>query len=64
MLSYFLGGIRLPDIYETLYSQHQRSGRVSLTALNNILSKGKITANQTERVKHNRYENTFYITFK
>jgi hypothetical protein len=54
VLSYFLGGIRLPDIYETLYSQHQRSGRVSLTALNNILSKGKITANQTERVKHNR----------
>lgn len=45
-----LNGVRLPDIYEVLYSQNQRSGRVSLTSLSNILSKGRISANHIERI--------------
>ncbi|CAO3700337.1 unnamed protein product [Rhizopus stolonifer] len=45
-----LNGIRLPAIYESLYSEHQRSGRVSLTALNNIMCKGRISASQIEKI--------------
>ncbi|KAI9280716.1 hypothetical protein BY458DRAFT_500147 [Sporodiniella umbellata] len=45
-----LSGIQLPKIYDTLYSQNQRSGRVSLTALNNVLSKGRISANHIEKI--------------
>lgn len=43
-------GIRLPEMYDQLFSQHQRSGRVSLSTLNSILSKGKISAQQIEMV--------------
>lgn len=43
-------GIRLPHVYEQLFTQYQRSGRVSLSSLNTILSKGKISAHQIELV--------------
>ncbi|KAI9469069.1 MAG: hypothetical protein EXX96DRAFT_512860 [Benjaminiella poitrasii] len=45
-----LSGIQLPDIYEQLFSQNQRAGRVSLSNLNTVLSNGKIAANQTETI--------------
>ncbi|CAO0797638.1 unnamed protein product [Mucor circinelloides] len=45
-----LSGIRLPEMYDQLFSQHQRSGRVSLSTLNSILSKGKISAQQIEMI--------------
>jgi hypothetical protein len=48
-------GIRLPSVYEQLFTQYQRSGRVSLSSLNNILSKGKISANHIELVRKRRY---------
>lgn len=43
-------GIRLPEMYDQLFSQYQRSGRVSLSTLNSILSKGKVSAQQIEMV--------------
>lgn len=49
-----VAGIRLPEIYEQLFSQNQRSGRVSLSTLNTILSKGNISANHIETVNYTR----------
>ncbi|CEP17235.1 hypothetical protein [Parasitella parasitica] len=48
-----LSGIRLPDMYDQLFSQYQRSGRVSLSTLTSILSKGEISAQQIEMVVPN-----------
>ncbi|KAI9257628.1 hypothetical protein BY458DRAFT_492347 [Sporodiniella umbellata] len=48
--STILNGIRLPAIYDSLYSKYQRSNQVSLTALNNVISKGKISASQIEKI--------------
>ncbi|RCH96953.1 Sorting nexin mvp1 [Rhizopus stolonifer] len=45
-----LAGVRLPELYEKLFIQHQRSGRVSLSTLNGILSRGKISANHIEKI--------------
>ncbi|KAI8636330.1 hypothetical protein BD408DRAFT_397570 [Parasitella parasitica] len=45
-----LSGIRLPDMYDQLFSQYQRSGRVSLSTLTSILSKGEISAQQIEMI--------------
>ncbi|GAA5799625.1 hypothetical protein HPULCUR_005041 [Helicostylum pulchrum] len=45
-----LAGVRLPNMYEQLFSTSQRSGRVSLSSLTNILSKGKISANHIEMI--------------
>ncbi|CAO3698550.1 unnamed protein product [Rhizopus microsporus] len=45
-----LSGVRLPEIYDSLFSQHQRSGRVSYTTLSSILTKGRISANQIEKI--------------
>jgi hypothetical protein len=50
LMSIYIAGIRLPNMYEQLFSTSQRSGRVSLSSLNNILSKGKISANHIEMV--------------
>lgn len=52
LIFYFLllAGVRLPNMYEQLFSTSQRSGRVSLSSLTNILSKGKISANHIEMV--------------
>lgn len=41
-------------MYEQLFSTSQRSGRVSLSSLNNILSKGKISANHIEMASSQR----------
>ncbi|KAI8355166.1 hypothetical protein BD560DRAFT_407364 [Blakeslea trispora] len=45
-----LSGVRLPELYEQLFAQYQRSGRVSLSSLNAILLKGKVSANQIEMI--------------
>ncbi|KAI8973923.1 hypothetical protein BDB01DRAFT_808137 [Pilobolus umbonatus] len=49
-VSNVLSGVRLPEIYETLFTQNQRSGRVSLSSLNNILTKGRISAYHIEQI--------------
>jgi hypothetical protein len=45
-----------------LFSQNQRSGRISLSSLNNILSKAKVTANQIELVSHPKNVIVFMLT--
>jgi hypothetical protein len=51
----------LPDIYDSLFSQNQRSGRVSLSSLNDLLSKGNITAYQIERVSKEKKRKGRYV---
>lgn len=65
-MNFLLGGVRLPEIYDSLFSQHQRSGRVSYTTLSSILTKGRISANQIEKVSQSFPSSlsSFYMYFK
>ncbi|SAM06485.1 hypothetical protein [Absidia glauca] len=45
-----LAGVRLPELYGTLFADTQRSGRVSLTSLHKVLERAKLSARDVEKI--------------
>ncbi|KAL0083634.1 hypothetical protein J3Q64DRAFT_1679555 [Phycomyces blakesleeanus] len=48
--STLLNGIKLPDVYNKLFSSCQRSGRVSLVSLGKLINAGHLSAIETEKI--------------
>lgn len=46
----FAGGVKLPEIYNTCFTQHQQLGRVPISALYRILERANISAMDIEMV--------------
>ncbi|KAI8335140.1 hypothetical protein BC941DRAFT_431363 [Chlamydoabsidia padenii] len=45
-----LAGVRLPELYSTLFAETQRSGRVSLTSLHKVLERAQLSARDIEKI--------------